>query len=213
MSSAHEGLVGVLDVGLDHLEVTDLVRIVAHLDDVVAGVVDVLAHVAQLDDVVVVLGGRAAAGAVELVDERRTIGRREDEAAVAAPRALLLVAGFERELARSLGDTGLDELAVEIDAGAVDLAAMLFEHLDCRSVLEVNADLGQDLHDLFVDTVDLVVSQDALGRNARHLISFLLDCSPLQDLYFHPQLRLRNCLLSEGPGEDHAPGPLVLYSA
>ena len=80
---AHERPVRVADVAVDHLEVALVDRQVDRLAQRPAAVVERPARVGQLHEVAEVLDGRVAPAVVEVVDERRAVGRDEDHVRVA----------------------------------------------------------------------------------------------------------------------------------
>ena len=106
---AHEGLVAVLDVAVDHVQVARVRRQVRGLDDGAARVVDVGAEVRQLDEVAEVLQRRLAAAARHVVDEGRPIDRRKAEIVPADDHVVLGVARQLGELAGRQRDIALDQ--------------------------------------------------------------------------------------------------------
>ena len=75
---AHERLVAVADVRIDHVEVALVHRHVDRLADRPAAVVEVRAHVRELHEVAEVLDRAVAPAVVEVADERRAVVRGED---------------------------------------------------------------------------------------------------------------------------------------
>ena len=142
---AHEAAVGIFDVAVDHVEMALVDRHVDRLADRAAGMVQPGRGLRELHEVPEVLDRAVAAALVEIHDEGRAVGRREDDA---------LAADLDRvgRVARMLGELGrrgLQDLAqharLELHQHAVDLGAgplpMVERH---RIVAELDADLGED---------------------------------------------------------------------
>jgi hypothetical protein len=80
---AHERLVGVLDVAVDHVEVPLVHRQVDRLAQGAAAVVQAGRHVGELHEVAEVLDRGVAATVVEVMDEGRSVGGSQHHVGVA----------------------------------------------------------------------------------------------------------------------------------
>ncbi len=139
---AHEGLVAVPDVRIDHIEVALVDRHVDRLADGAAGVVQVGAHVRELHEVLEVLDRSVAPAVVEVADERRAVVRGEDRVRIADLDAPFGVSGV---LGEDSGRACPDDLAAhpagEPHAIAVDIRAAEPHRLPCRRIAtEVDPD-------------------------------------------------------------------------
>ena len=151
---AHERPVRVADVAVDHLEVALVDRQVDRLAQRPAAVVEGAARVGQLHEVAEVLDRGVAPALVEVVDERRAVGRHEDHVRVADLHAPRRVPG---ELGEDPGRRGLDQgaahpareadpLAVDVGAGAAEDLGRLGEVDDLDAdLLEERVGVGLDL--------------------------------------------------------------------
>ncbi len=158
---AHERPVRVPDVAVDHLEMALVDRQVDRLAERPAAVVERPTRVGQLHEVAEVLDGRVAASVVEVVDERRAIGRHEDHVRIADLDAPGVVACALREEARrGRPDDRAAHAAREPDALAGHVGAGAAE--DLGRLGEVD-DLDADLREQGVGVgLDLL---EALGRD------------------------------------------------
>ena len=127
---AHERLVGVAHVRVDHVVVPLVHRHVDGLADGAARVVQERRHVGQLDEVAEVLDRAVAAPVVEIADERRAVGRCEHGVRAADLDGVHRVAGDLREGRRGgrLHDAA-GEPAREAHPLAVDVGAGVLEQL------------------------------------------------------------------------------------
>ena len=143
---AHERLVAVADVAVDHVEVALVDRHVDRLTDRPAAVVEVRRLVGQLHEVAEVLDRAVAPAAVEVAHERRAVVRREDRVRAADLDAVRLVAGELGELARRARlDDPAAHAAREADALAVDVGAGLADQAQgVRVATELDPDLLED---------------------------------------------------------------------
>ena len=162
---AHERLVRVADVAVDHLEMALVDRQVRGLAQGAAAVVERRARVGQLHEVAEVLDRRVAPAVVEVVDERRTVGRHEDHVRVADHDAALGVAGTLRE---APGRRGLHQRAahpaLEADARALDVGAGRAEDLDRLGVVDdLDADFLQEGVGVVLDRLE-ALGGDHLDR-------------------------------------------------
>ena len=73
----HERLVAVLDMTVDHVEVTFVDRDIHRLTDRAARVVHTRAHVGELDEILEVFEGCVAPSIVEIAHERRAVSRHQ----------------------------------------------------------------------------------------------------------------------------------------
>ena len=133
---AHERLVAVLDVAVHHVEVPLVDRQVDRLADRAAGMVQRVRHVGELDEVAEVLDAGVAAAFVEVVYERRAVGRREHRRVAADVHAARRVARVLDEFARR---RALHERAThaarEAHALAVDVGAGRLPELQGLGIL------------------------------------------------------------------------------
>ncbi len=111
---AHERLVRVLHVRVDHVVVPLVHGQVDRLAHRAAGVVQERRHVRELHEVPEVLDRAVAAAAVEVAHERRSVGRREHGRVAAEVHGVRRVARELVELARG---GRLDQLAAPARAG------------------------------------------------------------------------------------------------
>ena len=120
-----------------------------------------LAEVGELHEVAEILDGRVAAPLVEVVDERRPVGRREDDVRVPD---LDIARGIASALGEHGGRAGPDDLAAhasrEADARAGHVGAGASKDLEgLREVADLDADLLEQ-------GVGVVLDQlEALGRD------------------------------------------------
>ena len=80
---AHEAAVGIFDVAVDHVEMALVDRHVDRLADRAAGMVQPGRGLRELHEVAEILDRAVAAALVEVHDEGRAVGRREDDALAA----------------------------------------------------------------------------------------------------------------------------------
>ena len=165
---AHERPVRVADVAVDHLEVALVDRQVDRLAQRPAAVVERPARVGQLHEVAEVLDRGVAPAVVEVVDERRAVGRDEDHVRVADLDAPGGVAGDLGEQARR---GRLDERAAhaarEADALAGDVGAGAAEDLGrLGEVDDLDADLFEEGVGVGLDLFEALGRDDLDGREA-----------------------------------------------
>ena len=143
---AHERPVRVADVAVDHLEVALVDRQVDRLAQRAAAVVERAARVGQLHEVAEVLDRGVAPAVVEVVDERRAVGRHEDHVRVADLDAPGRVAGALGEDPRRRGlDDRAAHAAREADPLALDVGAGAAEDLGrLGEVDDLDADLLEE---------------------------------------------------------------------
>ena len=128
---AHERLVRVADVRVDHVEVPLVDRHVDRLADRAAGVVQPRRRVRELHEVAEVLDRPVPAAAVEVADERRAVGRREDRPVPAEDDVVRAVPGDLGELRRRRRlDERAAQAAREPHPLAVDGRACVREELE-----------------------------------------------------------------------------------
>ena len=131
---AHERLIGIADVAVDHVEMPLVHRQVDRLAHRAAGMVHRRRHVGELHEVAEILDGGVAAALVEVADEGRAVDRREHRV-VAADRDVAL--GIARVLdvfaRRGLLDDRARQAAREMDARALDIGAGLLPQLQASS--------------------------------------------------------------------------------
>ena len=153
---AHERPVRVADVAVDHLEMALVDRQVDRLAQRPATVVERPAGVGQLHEVAEVLDRRVAPAFVEVVDERRAVGRHEDHVRVADLDAAGRVPGELREQARR---GRLDQRAAhparEADPGAGHVRTGAAEDLDrVGEVDDLDADLLEERVGIGLDLLE-----------------------------------------------------------
>ncbi len=159
---AHERLVAVADVRIDHVEVALVHRHVDRLADGPAAVVEVRAHVGELHEVAEVLDRAVAPAVVEVADERRAVVRGEDGCGAADLDAVGGVSGELGELARG---RRLDDLAAhaarEPDPFALDVGAGLAEQAQgVRVATELEPDLFEDRVGVLLDRGEAFLVED-----------------------------------------------------
>ena len=151
---------------IDHVEMALVDRHVDRLADRAAGMVQPGRGLRELHEVAEILDRAVAAALVEIHDEGRAVGRREDDALAADLHRLGRVARMLGELRRR----GLQDLAqharLEPHQHAVDLRAGPLPMLErCRIVAELDADLGQDAVGGLFDPDEVLLGQDVVGRD------------------------------------------------
>ena len=161
----HERLVGVLDRAVGDVQVALGDRDVDRLADHRAGVVHRRRQVGELVELVQVGERAVAALVVEVVDERRAVGRRERDLVAADLGAALGVARVHGEAARVLRDQVHEQLAGDAHPVALDLGAGVAPHPDRLVVAEVDPDLLQDLERGLVDQLEALVVEDLVHRD------------------------------------------------
>ena len=120
---AHERLVGIFEMRVDHLEMPFVDRQIDRLAHRAAGMVDVRAEVGELDEVLEVLERAVAAAFVEVVDERRAVIGREHHR-VAADRDVALGIARVLHILRRRGGAQLPRQAArKAHPLALDVAA------------------------------------------------------------------------------------------
>ncbi len=130
---AHERLVAVADVAVDHVQVALVDGDVHRLADRAAAVVEVRREVRQLHEVAEVLDRAVAAAAVQVADERRPVVGREHRVRSADLDVVRLVARVLRELSwRGRLDDLATHPAREPDPLALDVGAGVGEQPQAR---------------------------------------------------------------------------------
>ena len=164
---AHERLVAVAHVRVDHVEVALVDRDVDRLADRAAAVVEVRRGVGQLHEVAEVLDGAVAPAAVEVAHERRAVVRGEDRV---HPADLDVVpASFRAYWVNWRGARRLDDRAAhparEADPLAVDVGARLPQQPErVRVAAEVDADLLEDRVGVLLDQREALLAEDLERR-------------------------------------------------
>ncbi len=163
---AHERLVAVAHVRIDHVEVALVDRHVDRLADRATGVVEMRRHVGQLHEVAEVLDRAVPAAAVQVADERRAVVRGEHRVHAADLDVPLGVARVLGELARR---ARLDDRAAhparEADALALDVGAGLAEQPErVRVAAELETDLLEDRVGVVLDERQALVAEDLERR-------------------------------------------------
>ena len=143
---AHERLVAVADVRIDHVEVALVDRHVDRFADRPAAVMQMRRQVGQLHEVAEVLDRAVAPAVVQVAHERRAVVRGEDRRVAADPDVVRLVPGVLDELARR---GCLDDLAAhparEAHALALDVGSAVAQDAERLGVVaELDADLLED---------------------------------------------------------------------
>ena len=149
----HEGLVAVLDVAVDHVQVARVRGQVRRLDNGAARVVDVRAEIGELDEVLEVAQRGLAPAARQVIDIGRAVDRRKGDVLAADDHAARRITRQLRKLGRRHAHILGDELAVEKDRRPLDDGAMRGKHSQRLIVVEVDADLLEDAHGGVVDLV------------------------------------------------------------
>ncbi len=164
---AHERLVGVLDVRIDHVQVTLVHRQVHRLAHRAARMVDRGRHVGELHEVAEILDGRVAAAVIEIAHEGRAIDRREHRVVAADGDVALRVARILHIFARRrFLDDGTRQPAWEADAGALHVGARLAPQLDrFRLVAELDAHFLQDGVGIVLDDLQPLLAQHLVDRD------------------------------------------------
>ena len=158
---AHERLVGVAHVRVDHVVVPLVHGQVDRLAHRAAGVVQVRGRVRELHEVAEVLDRAVAPAAVEVAHERRAVRRREHGGVAADVHGVRGVAGDLVELTRR---GRLHELARqpawEPHTLALDLAPRALQQLErVGRFAEVDADLLEDRVGVVLDRGETLLAQ------------------------------------------------------
>ena len=169
---AHEALVAVLHVAVDHVEVPLVDRQVHGLADRAAGVVQRLRQVGELHEVAEVLDVRVPAAFVEVVDERRAVGGGEHRVRAADLDVARGIPGVLRELARR---RRLDQPAAQASRHAHPLAVDVRTRglPDCerfRVLAELDADLLEDGVGVVLDEGEALFAQHLVHRNVARYV-------------------------------------------
>ena len=138
---AHEGLVRIFDMGIDHVEVTLVHRHVDRLADGAPGMVDRRRHIGELHEILEIPKRCIAALAVEIAHEGRAVDRGKDHRLAADLNRSFRIArvlgidrwrGLQKRPAKPLGE--MDMLATHFGTG-------LFPHGQRLRIAEDDADL------------------------------------------------------------------------
>src|SRR3954451_5154709 len=159
---AHERLVRVAHVRVDHVVVPLVDRQIDRLADRAARVVQERRHVRKLHEVAEVLDRAVATATLEIADERRAVGRREDGGGCTEVHGGGRVA---RVLVELLGRRRLNELSRESSREAnpftVDVAAGLSQEFVCVGRLaEVDPDGLEDRVGVVLDRREAFLVDD-----------------------------------------------------
>ena len=163
---AHERLVRVPHVRVDHVEVPLVHRHVHRLADRAARVVQPRRRVRELHEVAEVLDRPVAAPAVEVAHERRPVRRGEDRALPAEDDVVRPVPRHLRELARSgRPDERAAQPAREPHALALHVRARLQEELErVWRVVELDPDLFEDPVGVLLERREAFLREHLEGR-------------------------------------------------
>src|SRR5262245_6884770 len=119
---AHERLIGITQMAVDHVEMPLVHRQVDRLTYRTAGVVHCRRHVGELYEVAEILDCGVAAALVQTADEGRTIDRREHRVLTADIDVARRIAGMLHILPRrALLDNGSRQTTGKMNAGASDV--------------------------------------------------------------------------------------------
>ncbi len=164
---AHVGLVAVLHVRVDHVEVPLVDRQVDRLADGPARVVQRGRHVGELHEVAEVLDARVAAPLVEVAHEGGAVGRGEHGAVAADDDVAGRVAGVLGEFARCRAlHQRAAHAAREADALALDVSpGGLPQRKALRIIAEVQADLLEDRVGIVLEQRQALLAQDLVVRD------------------------------------------------
>ena len=165
---AHERLVGVPHVRVDHVEVPLVDGKVDRLADGSTRVVQPRSQVGQLDEVAKVLDRPVAASVVEIADKRRAVRRCEDRVPAPEDDVVRRVAGELRELRRrGRLHQRTAQAAREADALAVDLRPGAAEQGErIRRAVHLDPDLLEDGVGVLLDGRDALLGEH-LERSER----------------------------------------------
>src|SRR6202035_2200448 len=105
---------------------------------------------------------RAAATAVEVGDEGRSINRRIDHVVAADGHRVLRISRLHLERLRNLLDLLLDERALETDPVVLGLHPRSGKAIDRAGMKKVNTDLLKDQHGVVVDLVNLFLGEQVV---------------------------------------------------
>ncbi len=141
----HEGLVAVPEVGVDHLEMALVDRYVDRLADGAAAVMEPWRVVRELDEVLEVDQRRIPPAAGQITDERRTVGRGQDDVVAADLHRPERISGQLGELPRCGCAQRPYVPRVEVHRDAVNGGAGVLEELQRLGIVtNFHADIGQN---------------------------------------------------------------------
>ena len=164
---AHERLVGIAHMRIDHLEMALVDGQIDGLADRAAGMVDERREIGELHEILEILDRAVAASMIEIVHERRAVIGREHRR-VAADQHVAL--GIARMLDVARGRRGAElarEPAREPHALALDVGARVAKARQRGGIIaEVDADLLQQRLGVALDDREPFLAQD-LGRGDR----------------------------------------------
>ncbi len=123
-------------------------------------------HVSQLDEVLEIDKRGLAAPALQVCDEGRAIDGGKAEVFAADDDVILGVARQLGEGAGRLGNLFLDESGIEINGLAAHVGAVLAQNGKRLVIVEVDADVGKDIHRRLVNLFQLLFVQHFVGPEA-----------------------------------------------
>ncbi len=162
----HERLVGILDVGIHHVEMALVHRQVDRFANGAAGVVHPWRHVGQLHEIAEILDRAVAPAVVEIRDEGRAVDRREHKVVTADFHASGRIARVLGELGGRRLDEFLKHALRKTDPLAINLrAGRLPDVQNLRILAELQADLRQDPVGVGFDLLSAFIAQDIIERD------------------------------------------------
>ena len=159
---AHQWLVAVFEMAVDHVVVTLVHRQVDGLADGTARVVHAGRHIGELHKVLEVFNGGVAAALVEVVHEGRPVGGDQHRALAADGDTARGVAGVLHVLT---GRCRLNDLPAhaggEAHSGAVYIGAGFLEQVEDFGVIKkIDANLGQQPVGIVFDQLQVFFAED-----------------------------------------------------
>ena len=154
-------------MGVDHVEVALVDRLVDRFAHRAAGVVQPGRRVRQLDEVLEVRERAVAPPAVHVVHEGRSVGRREDHVVLPDEHGALGIARVLDEASRRrLGDDRLQEPRLEAHALSLNVGAGLAPQRERgRIAAKLDADVAEDSVGRAIDEIQPFLAQQVVEGN------------------------------------------------
>ncbi len=156
---AHERLVRIFEMRVHHLEMPLVDRQVDRLAHRAAGMMDVGAHIGELDEILEVFERPVAAALVEVVDERRAVVGREHHRVAADDHVALGIARVLHILRRRRHAELTRQTARKAHPLALDVAAGAAKEIErAGKVAKLDADLLQQRLGVALDRCEALLA-------------------------------------------------------
>ena len=167
---AHERLVAVAHMRIDHFKVTFIHRQIDGFTDCAARMMHMRRHISEFYEILEIFNRAIATTIVEIMHERRTIDRREDGVLATNLNATCGVAGMLRVMRRNCCDELLCKTAWETHAFALDVASRVFQEFQRIWIItKFNADFFKQCFSIMLDDLHRFLRKEfderALARN------------------------------------------------